>query len=170
MIPQAEATPSTNPESISTGTTTIAPKEEPESGYVFSDWTLRLHTDYPDIETAELTVSTIGNNGYYIKLTRTDLLPDQNSFSFRFYVRGGDTVTVDVPLGCYTLSYATGSVWRGTQYLFGVSGVDGETRYYKADDIFEFYADESYTYGWTVELYEQQNGNLSTTEINENEF
>lgn len=82
-----------------------------------------------------------------------------------FFVRAGETANVDVPLGEYTLYYATGETWYGPELVFG-----DETIYYKADETFDFYEEGGYINGWTVELYLQFDGNLSTDTIDPDEF
>ena len=49
------------------------------------------------------------------------------------FVRSGQTVSVDVPLGSYELRYAAGETWLGEDKLFGEATV-----YSKADKRFDF--------------------------------
>lgn len=82
-----------------------------------------------------------------------------------FFIRGGETASLNVPLGKYEIYYAHGDTWVGAKYLFG-----DDTEYYKADDVFNFYQDDGCVYGWDIELYRQSGGNLSTEEISASEF
>lgn len=81
------------------------------------------------------------------------------------FVRAGERVELDVPLGSYDLRYATGAAWYGTKHLFGP-----KTRYSRADSVFDIKWDGSSVWGWTVELYEQRGGNLRTEIISPNDF
>lgn len=131
----------------------LIPAPVPENGQV-------LYSNDLD-RVAPLSVVTRGNNNFCVKLKSiggtTDILT--------FFVRAGETVEIDVPLGKYTLYYATGETWYGESILFGES-----TLYYKADDVFDFYEADGFVNGWTIELYAQVNGNLSTESIDSSEF
>lgn len=110
---------------------------------------------------APFSVVTRGPNNYYVKLK--NVLTSKDVISF--FVRGGETADLDVPLGTYFLYYAAGDSWQGETDVFGES-----TRYFKADDVFDFYESDGYVNGWTVELYAQSSGNLSTESIDPSEF
>lgn len=119
---------------------------------------------YPALseQLAPLTVTTIGDGGYYVYLDPVDGSGDN---AMGFYVDGGRSTEVLVPLGEYEIYYASGDTWYGLKHKFG-----SKTVYSKCDDIFDF-ADDGYEYtGWTIELYKQYNGNLDVDEINESEF
>ena len=75
-----------------------------------------------------------------------------------YFIQSGRALKLEVPLGSYELRYASGKVWYGYQYLFGV-----ETTYNKADQIFKFTNDGNQVNGYTIELIMQQNGNLETS-------
>ena len=110
---------------------------------------------------APFSVVTRGEDNFLIKLKTSTGTQD----ILTFFVRAGETVEIDVPLGNFTLYYATGETWYGENILFGES-----TLYYKADDLFDFYEEDGYVNGWTVELYMQNDGNLSTQSIVPSEF
>lgn len=78
------------------------------------------------------------------------------------FIQAGDHLEFDVPLGDYELRYAVGQEWYGEEHLFGPN-----TYYYRADEIFNFTEDDDGYSGWTVELYEQIDGNMSTEEIDD---
>lgn len=81
------------------------------------------------------------------------------------FIRSGQTVSLDVPLGTYKLKYATGEKWYGTKFLFGP-----ETTYSVADKQFDFEMRRDHVSGYTVELILQPNGNLKTNNITAEEF
>lgn len=108
---------------------------------------------------APLEIIAPDSNDYVIKLKKA-------KYSYiEIYVRGGESVTVDVPLGTYNLYYACGSTWYGEDDLFGE-----DTDYYKMDSTFSFYEDDGYYMGYTLELYLQPNGNLSKKRVNPEDF
>ena len=86
-----------------------------------------------------------------------------------FYVKAGMTVSVKVPIGRYTLFYATGTDFYGTTLLFGDS-----TGCYTSDSPFTFYTSQDgewiYSHGHEVTLYKVTDGNLDTDPIPESDF
>lgn len=122
------------------------------------------------------SVSVRGDEGYYVRLKYMWKPESYNSRhlegkpaviidDLEFFVRPGQTVEMDVPVGVYKLYYATGEDWYGRAKLFGE-----ETAFFTSSDLLEFYTDYTTFYGHTLELWEQVNGNFSTTEINESAF
>lgn len=109
---------------------------------------------------APLSIETTGTSRYLVKLKDAS-----GSDIFSFFVWGGHSVEVDVPLGTYTLVYASGETWYGESGLFGE-----ETYCARVKDLFDFYREGDYVNGWTVELYPQTGGNLRTEEIAISEF
>lgn len=81
------------------------------------------------------------------------------------FVRGGNTVNLDVPLGTYVVKYAAGDKWYGYKHLFGPT-----TGYSKADETFTFRYNGNQVSGYTITLYKVRNGNLRTETISANEF
>lgn len=82
-----------------------------------------------------------------------------------FYVQGGTSIDIDVPLGEYEIYYATGYTWYGLDNLFG-----SDTTYYKCEDTFPFtYLSNTYN-GWTLTLYAVSNGNMDTERIDASDF
>lgn len=104
-----------------------------------------------------LTIKTSGTKYYYVKLV--DVYTGSTALSF--FVHGGTTVDIDVPIGDYKLRYASGSAWYGNSSLLGPNAT-----YYEADDTFDF----TEHYGWTVELYLQHGGNLDIDVIDASDF
>lgn len=159
---QLTSAPSASPSQTTTPIATPTPaKVPPQSGRVFymdKGWSSLTRI-------APFTIETSGTDDYYIKLVDISSLSGARR-GIEFYLRGGDTLDIDVPLGIYELRYATGPDWYGEDLLFG-----SKTSYHKADDTFVFYEDDDGTInGWTVELYLQANGNLSTETISAEEF
>lgn len=151
-------------------------KPEPRDGYLFET--------IPYFEgVAPLELETpAGKGGYYVVCNPSSLTASSDFLgeyylakakrenggygSLKFYVSAGSVVEVDVPLGWFSIYYATGDTWYGEEYLFG----DG-TKYYKLDDSFRFWLDSEGTYhGWTVQLEEVSGGNLDFEEISEDDF
>jgi hypothetical protein len=81
------------------------------------------------------------------------------------FVRGGDTVQVEVPLGTYVVKYASGTTWYGYDYRFGP-----ETDYSKAESKFDFRNDGYQISGYTITLYRVAGGNLHTRGLSPAEF
>ena len=109
---------------------------------------------------APLEIQTAAGANYFIKL--------EDSVTHKpiqtFFIRGGQTMESNVPLGQFVLKYATGSSWCGEDDLFG-----NETQFNKADAVLRFDRqefDDGYTMiGNTIELILQVNGNLKTSRI-----
>lgn len=127
-----------------------------------------------------LTVSVQGDQAYYVFLdylyapsySAVDRhLEDEINYSsviendLAFYISPGSTVEIDVPIGVYRLYYATGETWYGKALLFGEY-----TATYTSDDLLEFYADDSYYNGVTLELWRQSGGNFDTKSISYDDF
>lgn len=106
-------------------------------------------------------VSPPQSGDYLIKLQA----PKRKTPELMFYVRGGQTVTVDVPLGTFELRYANGSQWQSQNCLFGM-----QTALSKARETFRFAAVGNQVSGYTVELIRQINGNLHTQKIDASEW
>ncbi|MBQ1436234.1 MAG: hypothetical protein IIZ19_10100 [Clostridia bacterium] len=110
---------------------------------------------------APFGVTVVGEDGYYIYLENISDRSDDISF----YVAPSSNAEIDVPLGTYKMYYCCGSTWYGPKDKFGYN-----TDFYEAEGTFRFYQDDEYVYGHTVELYEQENGNLETDYIPASEF
>ena len=98
---------------------------------------------------------------YYIKLTR----PGSQETVIGFYVHGGSTREIEVPLGSYELKYATGTNWINTRCHFGVGTVT-----YKARTVLSFEQNDYHIQGHSIELIKQVGGNLQTRRIPPSEF
>lgn len=98
---------------------------------------------------------------YFVKVTP----PSSNVAMTEMFIRSGDFVEVELPLGSYEIKYASGKTWYGPQWLFGP-----ETSYSKADKVFNFTSDDYQISGYTVELFTQVGGNLHTSRIGAGQF
>jgi hypothetical protein len=116
-----------------------------------------LKINFKDKRIAPFEINTEVGGNYLIKLQNTT---NTNKF-ITIFIHGGRTTNASIPLGEYILKYAFGYKWYGYEHLFGE-----ETAYSKADDVFEFTQDMK----WTVTLYAVVGGNLSTSDINPEEF
>lgn len=128
-------------------------QDTPKNGHIF---------EYPaGSMVAPLTIKTSGTNDYYVALKHVTT----TSKDMAFYVRGGATVDVDVPLGEYEIYYASGLTWYGEDALFGPDG-----SYYKCENTFPFTISANAYDGWTLTLSPVADGNLDTEEIDLDEF
>ncbi len=125
----------------------LTPVAEPESGTILSGTEI--------IAGSKITINAASNNACVVKLK--DLF-DETCMSF--YVRAGDTVTVNVPSKHLYVYFASGTTWYGENDLFG-SG----TSYQKVDEMKDFTM-----YTWEFELHPVAHGNLSLATIDEDEF
>ncbi len=106
---------------------------------------------------APLSIYTKGDKNFYVILDGDDRMS--------FYAAADSVAEVEVPLGNYEIYYATGDTWYGKKDLFGQ-----DTTYHKCEGDFEFYEDGDYYQGWTLELFLQRDGNMSTETITADEF
>ena len=121
--------------------------------------TTRRHTVAEGV--APLEIKTSGESNYLVKVvdpaTRRDILD--------IFVRGGEVVEVEVPLGTFLIKYAAGKTWYGYDYRFGPN-----TAYSKADTTFHFRREGDRIAGYTITLYTVARGNLRTSRIPAAEF
>lgn len=107
---------------------------------------------------APLTIRASGTSHFLVKLE------DGRANTSFVFVRAGATAETLVPLGTYTLKYATGSgsQWCGREARrpFGTN-----TSFYRADSTFVFSDEGSHYSGHTIELIRQVGGNLSTSSL-----
>lgn len=110
---------------------------------------------------APLEVKTSYGGYYFVKLANAATGQDE----IELFIHGGRTIEIDIPLGTYTMKYATGQTWYGRDHYFGPN-----TSYSKASSSFHFTKDYNGYSGYTVTLYKVTNGNLQTKSISPNEF
>ncbi|WP_033151643.1 zinc ribbon domain-containing protein [Pseudobutyrivibrio ruminis] len=123
-----------------------------------------------------LTVKTSGTYDYYVYLDYIGA-PDYSTTSretdgtsnhesdMSFYIKGGETLDIDIPIGKYDFYYCSGETFYGPEDKFGSS-----SSYYKADTVFTFYTDDEYYQGASVTLYTVANGNMDTDPIDAADF
>ena len=107
---------------------------------------------------APLTIKTSPSGGYHYFVKIVNATNHQELGSY--FIRSGEILKVQVPVGTYEIKYSSGKQWYGIDYLFGP-----ETKYNKADSLFSFNFDGYQYSGYTIELIMQQNGNLRTSGI-----
>ncbi|UNU73543.1 DnaJ domain-containing protein [Moraxella nasovis] len=78
-----------------------------------------------------------------------------------YFVRRGDIINLNLPIGEYIVKYAYGNAWFGYDNLFG-----DDTMYAQVDEILDFYSYQSYE----LDLMRQVNGNLRTSIIDKSQF
>ncbi|MEM7820361.1 MAG: J domain-containing protein [Candidatus Aenigmatarchaeota archaeon] len=121
---------------------------------------IKRYVDDEAIAPLKITTRESGNH-YFVKIVDWHT----NKLVCTVFIRSGQSVNLDVPIGTYKLKYATGEQWYGTKFLFGP-----ETSYSVADKRFDFEIRGDHVSGYTVELYPQPHGNLRITRISANEF
>jgi hypothetical protein len=126
---------------------TTAKVSPPQNGHIFNR---RSYGKAP------FKISTSSGENYYVKLV------DQvtGSEAMTFFVRGGQSVELDVPYGTYSLKYASGRTWYSTACLFGRN-----TTFFEADRTLRFYVNGYQVVGHRVELIRQVNGNMDSRSI-----
>ncbi len=139
-----------------------------------------IRPDYEGVCTLKVNAGSEGNYYVYLKyigapsssydrrqLKSGATAPYEGDLAF--YVKAGMTVSVKVPIGKYTLFYATGTDFYGTDLLFGDA-----TACFTSDSplIFSTSVDGNYVYshGHEVTLYKVTGGNFDTDPIPKNNF
>lgn len=110
---------------------------------------------------APLSIVTQGQGAYFVKLVNIDT----GAAVMKAYIIAGQDFKADVPLGRMELRYATGTTWYGEDLLFGP-----QTSYSKAESVLNFREELEGYAGYRIELVQQLNGNLETTNISRSEF
>lgn len=111
-------------------------------------------------EIAPLAIHAQSGTNYYMKL----VTPSGYTVATMF-LRAGQTLSVDVPLGTYRIRYAYGSTWYGERVLFG-----DETRYTELDETLSFYVSGSQANGHEITLTKQAHGNLADRRLSPGQF
>jgi len=114
-----------------------------------------------DKQIAPMEIKT--SEGFYYLIKMIEINSKETILTI--FVHGGKVVNLNVPLDKYEVRYASGEKWYGYKDLFGPN-----TRYNKVEDIFDFKIEGNSVYGYTLILYNVQNGNLVTTPIDSEEF
>jgi hypothetical protein len=119
-----------------------------------------IYRMYDILDRSQLTQWTINagyGTDYFVKLT--DAATEQPKISY--FVHGGSVLTIDAPLGLFTVKHASGHRWCDEATLFG-----SDTSLQKGTHQTRF--DEDHTY--TLYLTPRPNGNFPTVTIQRNEF
>ncbi|TWU27546.1 hypothetical protein [Bythopirellula polymerisocia] len=127
----------------------------PLTGIIWGDNSFRRSAVAP------LKITTSRGANYYVKLVGLQ----SKQVVATFFIRGGEMLEIEVPLGTFEIRYAMGDQWYGTSDYFG-SG----TSYSRADAVFEFTKESNHYSGYEIELILQSNGNLETESISEEDF
>ena len=106
-------------------------------------------------------VTATGGFNYYAKLVGVET----GKPALILFVRAGDTVETELPIGSYYLKFAAGERWYGEDFLFGP-----DTSYSKADEPLLFRIEGHRVFGHVIELIKQVNGNLRETPISPTDF
>jgi hypothetical protein len=157
----AEATPSGRSEVALS--TPVQNKLEPAKPALPLPWTGVLSTNAVfGARVAPLEIVTRpGSGSMFLKLVE----PRSKASVATMFIRDGERLTLDVPLGTFRLRYAAGETWYGVGEYFGP-----HTVYSEADEDFRFTQDFNGYTGYTVELYLQIEGNLETDQIPKDKF
>jgi hypothetical protein len=140
------------------------PEPQPENGAVLKK---------PEADCiAPLTVEVKGASNYYVYLkymkppesSGIDVTPGSGA-DIGFFVTADSSVSLNVPVGVFSLNYAVGSAWYGLDRKFGP-----ETKYFKADETLTFYVDRNYLYGNTVRLFPQSDASAPSRQLGAGDF
>ena len=110
---------------------------------------------------APFEIKTSYGANYLVKLVEVNT----GRAAMTIFVKGGDTVSTEVPMGTYEVKYASGDKWYGPEYLFGM-----DTSYSKADTKLSFEDRGGQISGYTITLYRVTNGNMRTKSITPEQF
>jgi len=99
---------------------------------------------------APLVIHTPLGSNYFFKVVGPN-----NQTIGTFFIRGGDTLKIDAPIGSFTFRYAYGAAWYGLAYLFGP-----ETRYTELEGSMNFTRHGENVEGVELTLVKQEHGNM----------
>lgn len=114
-----------------------------------------LSGGYKSLDASNITITAAITESCVVKLKTCDGIT-----RLSFYVRAGETATVNVPREYLFVYFASGSTWYGEESLFGE-----HTSYSMDDEICDFT-----NYSWEYTLVPISDGNFSETPIDEEEF
>ncbi len=179
VTPKPTVNPTARPTPVPTAKPTPRPTPVPTptpTPYPVYNGKIIINPDYKQVCPFSVDVGT-GQN-YYIRLKyigeptftiekRTKKEGSGTSYNsdIAFYVKSGQTVEIDVPIGEYKLYYACGETFYGPKLLFG-----DNTACYTSSETLEFYTDSEYYRGVSLTLYSVYNGNYSTQSIDDSSF
>jgi len=135
----------------------LIPVNMPKSGEIY-----RLNQLDPQSQNPKLQVITDPSGpNYFIKLQSND----SKKVALTAFIKAGDTVLLQIPVGAYSVKFASGSVWYGTKFLFGDA-----TDYSRIKDPLIFSIEDNQTKGHSLTLKSVLNGNLKRQNISPNDF
>lgn len=120
----------------------------------------KMHSEDDCIAPFKIITDFNGMN-YYLKLNNYY----DKSEVMTIFIREGDILDTKIPLGIYTAKYAMGNNWYGSKDLFGAG-----TRYFEIEKALEFKQINDMISGFVIELTNNYNGNLKTTEVFKNNW
>lgn len=112
---------------------------------------------------APLRVQTPPGENYFLKLVE---LGEKKKPVLTFFIPGGSSFQMKVPLGTFRLRYASGTNWYGPELLFGPC----TTSFFEANADLEFTRAGRQLSGHSIVLIKQIDGNLSTEVVEEKNF
>lgn len=115
-----------------------------------------------DEQITYVQVKTSGSYNYYVYL-KDKTHSGRNDTAV--YIKGGNTVKIEVPAGKYELYYCTGETWYGKTHKFG-----SKTRGTKFDDILDCTETSDGVYYYEVTLYAVSGGNATTESVDMDDF
>lgn len=108
-----------------------------------------------------LRVHAPGGLNYFLKLSDWT----SNAPAVELFVRGGETVDVEIPFGTYRVRMAAGTTWYGEKTRFGP-----DTAYTQIDQPMTFAVEGDRLVGHQLELSLVRDGNLRPSRINPDQF
>ncbi|GAB3053004.1 hypothetical protein GCM10027155_19250 [Acinetobacter apis] len=138
---------------IQKGYMALIPVPLPETGIIGN-------SNFEGVAPLQVKIPLTGDS-YFLKITNAYT----NEYLASYFIRPGEILNVNLPVGSYTIKYALGKEWYGEKYLFGEN-----TYYAKTDQIFNFQFNGYEYNGYSIELIQRQNGNLKSSNINKNQF
>jgi hypothetical protein len=130
--------------------------DQPEEQLPHTGWLSRPRRNL----LAPLVIHTPPDSNYFFKV-----IGPNNQTIGTFFIRGGDTISVDAPLGSFTLHYAYGKTWYGLAYLFGP-----ETRYTQLEGSMDFTRHGENVEGVELTLIKQEHGNMGDRALAPEDF
>jgi len=110
---------------------------------------------------APFQIITKGREHHFIKMVDSKT----KKIVLAVFVRAGEKIKIDLPIGNYKMKYAMGYTWYGEKNRFGK-----DTIYSQSDKNMIFKIEGNQVLGHTVELFLRANGNLKTKKISSQDF
>ena len=115
----------------------------------------------PEESVAPLSIKTSRGHNYLLKLV--DVF--SGTAVLDIFLHGGHPLEVEVPLGSYTMKWASGKDWYGYADLFGPN-----TSCSLAKSTFVFRVEDNRVMGYNLTLYSVSHGNLHTASLPLSQF